>query len=204
MVEMDKESLGLGRSRLVENTVALVVSGIFGVVFTLMQLGILSRFLEGEIFGLFIALRGFHILLATLILVGLPQVLMRFLPSYQGRGLRKKASFLFLASTGIVLLLGIFLYAGSGLWKEWIPERLEKLLVSEDIILWLTLASVTLALKLLLYGGLKGLRVMSVQMVLELSYLGFFTGYIFFTRNSLGVIQLFRALFVLNFLVCLV
>ena len=204
MVEMDKESLGLGRSRLVENTLSLVVSGIFSVVLTLTQLGILSRFLEGEIFGLFIALRGFHILLATLILVGLPQVLMRFLPSYQGRGLRKKASFLFLASTGIVLLLGAFLYAGSDLWKEWIPERLEELLVSEDIIFWLTLASVSLALKLLLYGGFKGLRIMSAQMVLELSYLGLFTVYIFFTRNSLGIVPLFRALFVLNSLVCLV
>ncbi|MCD6378828.1 oligosaccharide flippase family protein [bacterium] len=200
---MDKEPLGFGRSRLVENTVSLVISGIFGVVLTLTQLSILSRFLEGEIFGLFIALRGFNVLLATLILMGLPQVLMRFLPSYQGREQRRKALSLFLTSIGVVLFLGGFLYAGSGMWREWIPDRLSELFISDDIIFWITLASISLAFKLLLYGGFKGLRVMSAQMILELSSLVLFTGYIFFTRNSLAVIPLFRALFVINSLVCL-
>jgi O-antigen/teichoic acid export membrane protein len=203
MVEMDKEPLGFGRSRLVENTVSLVISGIFGVVLTLAQLSILSRFLEGEIFGLFIALRGFNTLLATLILLGLPQVLMRFLPSYQGRRQRRKALSLSLASIGIVLILGGFLYSGSGMWKEWIPDRLSKLFVSDDIIFWLVLASISLAFKLLLYGGFKGLRVMSAQMKLELFSLVLFTGYIFFARHSLAVIPLFRALFITNSLVCL-
>ncbi len=203
MVRMDKKTIEPGQSRLVENTVSLTVSGIFSVVFTLTQLGLLSRFMGGEEFGLFIALRGLHILLATLILLGLPQVLMRFIPSYQGRGMRKKAYLLFLTSTGIVLFLGALLYSSADLWKGWIPSRLTESLISRDIIFWLTLASITLGLKLLLYGAFKGLRVMSAQMVLELSCLGLFTAYIFFTRNSLSAVSLFRALFVINFLVCL-
>ena len=205
MVEVDTENMrnGRGKSKLVENTVSLAICGAFSIIFTLIQLGILSRYLETDIFGTFIALRGFLVLLATVNLVGLPQVLMRFLPSYQERENRRKAMLLVSYSMGIILILGAVLYWSSGIWIEWLPSTLKQPVISEDLVALIALASISLALKLLLYGGFKGLRTMRVQMILELVYLGLFTGYILIVRDDLGIASLFRALAVANLLICL-
>ncbi len=203
MVEADKETLKRGRSRLVENTVSLAVAGFFSLFFTLVQLGILSRFMKEGLFGAFIALRGFHVLLSTVLLAGLPQVMIRFLPSYQERNQRRKALLLFAGSAVIVVVLGTLLYATSAIWKGWIPGNIREELVGGKVISWLALASVTLALKLLLYGAFKGLRAMRFQTVLEVCYLGAFTLYVLLTRDSLRILNLFQAIFGLNLLVCI-
>ena len=78
------------RSKIAENTIFLAVSGAAGVVFTLAQLALLSRFMDVNEFGLLVTLRGFSLLLATAILVGLPQVLVRFLPTFASRGDRSR------------------------------------------------------------------------------------------------------------------
>jgi len=203
MVETDKEKIDRGRSRLVENTVSLALAGFLSLVFTLVQLGILSRFMREGIFGAFIALRGFHVLLATLLLAGLPQVMIRFLPSYQQRNQGRKALFLFTGSAVVVLILGILLYATSALWKDWIPGNIRDELVGGRVISWMALASIALALKLLLYGAFKGLRVMRLQTILEVCYLGAFTLFVLLTRDSLRIQALFQAIFGLNLLVCM-
>lgn len=201
---MDQENItgGRGKSRLVENTLALVLCGGFSIVFTLIQLGILSRYLEAEIFGTFIAVRGFMVLLSTVNLIGLPQVLMRYLPSYQERGNRRKAILLLMFSTVIILVFGGVLYAGSDIWAAWIPSSLTEGFFTGDMITLVTVAAVSLALKLLLYGGFKGLRTMGAQMVLELIYLALFTVYIFIVREDLTIELLFRALAAANILIC--
>ncbi|MFO7916264.1 MAG: lipopolysaccharide biosynthesis protein [Candidatus Krumholzibacteriales bacterium] len=203
-MEVDQESIAgnRGKSRLVRNTLSLVICGGFSIVFTLIQLGILSRYLEADIFGTFIALRGFLVLLATVNLIGLPQVLMRYLPSYQERGNRRKAILLLFFSTLIILLFGAVLYAGSGIWVDWIPSSMSEGIITDDLITLVTVAAVSLALKLLLYGGFKGLRTMGAQMMLELTYLALFTGYIFIVRDDLGIAVLFRALAAANLLIC--
>jgi O-antigen/teichoic acid export membrane protein len=66
---------------------------------------------------------------------------------------------------------------------------------------WLSLSSVTLALKMLLYGGFNGLREMRMQMLLELVYLAMLTMYMIFERGRLSVELLFAAIFVFNLVV---
>lgn len=194
---MAEKALVNDKSKIAENTVSLVVSGAAGLVFTVIQLGMLSRSLTEEHFGLFVALRGFSLLLSTIVLFGAPQVLIRYLPSYQSRGKQWRALFLFGVSTCTVLALGAILYAGRDLWRGWIPEGLGSLLPG-TIILWMLLASITLALKLLLYGGFSGLREMRMQMFLEPLYLCALTVYIFIARDTLTVRRLFQVIFLFN------
>ncbi len=194
---MAAKALVNGRSKIVENTVSLTVSGAAGLIFTVIQLGVLSRSLSEDYFGLFVALRGFSLLVSAVMLVGLPQVLIRYLPSYQSRGIQWRALFLFVVSTFAVLALGLILYIGIDLWRGWIPESLSSLFMG-TVTPWILLASVTLALKLLLYGGFSGLREMRMQMFLEPLYLCAFTLYIFVNRSDLTVLRLFQIIFLFN------
>ena len=197
MVEMAPEKMIAGRSRLAGNAVSLAVSGAAGVIFTLIQLSILSRSLEGELFGVFVVLRGFSLLLSTIILVGLPQMLIRFLPSFQSRGEEAKALRLFLASSAVVLFLGVLMYLGVGAVKGLVPATAEDFL-SEDVLSWMVLASIAIALKLILYGGFTGLREMRFQMMFELGYLVILTFFILLFRLRLDLLILFKLICILN------
>ena len=81
----------MSRSKIAENTIFLTVSGAASVLFTLAQLSILSRFLSVDDYGLFVTLRGFSLLLGAIILLGLPQVLVRFFPTFEARSEARKA-----------------------------------------------------------------------------------------------------------------
>lgn len=192
------------RSKIAENTIYLAVSGVGGLVLTLTQLSILSRFLGADVFGLFVSLRGFSLLLSTMILIGLPQVLIRFFPSYQSRGKRGRANGLLLISICIVLILGYILYVSSPYWRSLMPAGIRTLLPTDRTIHWMILASLALAVKLLLYGSFNGLREMKMQMLCELCYLAALTAYIFIVRETLGVALLFRMIFFLNGAVSLI
>lgn len=186
------------RSKIAENTIFLTVSGAASVVFTLVQLGILSRALSEDTFGLFVTLRGFSLLLGAAILIGLPQVLVRFLPTFEARHEPGKSISIFFVSASVVCILGVALYAASGFWERVMPSGVRGLIASRGVIVWLALSSVTLALKMLLYGGFNGLREMRMQMLLELVYLALFTGYLIVERERLTVELLFAAMFALN------
>jgi len=186
------------RSRIAENTVFLTVSGAASVGFTLVQLSILSRSMGGDEFGLFVALRGFSLLLSTVMLVGLPQVLVRFLPSYAARGEGRRAIAVFAVSAAVVTVLGVAVWLAAGAWEGIIPGSVRSLLPSRTVMTWLVLSSITLALKMLLYGGFNGLREMRLQMLLELGFLALFTGYIVVERERLAVAGLFESMFFMN------
>lgn len=198
---MAETGVAVKRSKIAENTVFLAAASGGGAVFTLVQLAVLSRFLDTNLFGLFVALRGFSLLLATIVLIGIPQVLIRFVPSYESRGERGRATLLFIGSAVVVLLLGILVVSLSGRWAGWMPAGIRDLHPSIDVLFWVALASLALALKMLLYGGFNGLREMRMQMILELTYLAALTVYIAVQRHALGVALLFKAICFLNALV---
>jgi O-antigen/teichoic acid export membrane protein len=193
-----RENDGVTRSKIAENTIFLTVSGAASVVFTLVQLAILSRYLSGDDFGLFVTLRGFSLLLGTVILLGLPQVLVRFLPTFEARNDSRKTVLIFFISAAVVAVLGAALYLGSEFWMRLMPAALRGLVAAPGLIAFLALSSVTLALKLLLYGGFNGLREMRMQMLLELVSLALFTVYMIAVRERLSVELLFAAMFVFN------
>jgi len=192
------------RSKIVENTVSLTVNGFCSLFFTAIQLGVLSRFLGGDLFGLFVSLRGFSLLLGAIVLVGLPQVLIRFLPSYQNRGRRGAAALLFLCSFSAILIIGGMLYGGSRLWIGLIPGQIRQLTPDPQTMRWLIIASVAVAAKMLVYGAFSGLREMKMQMILEFFYSLAFTAFIVARRDALDVAVLFRAIGLLNTLTFLV
>jgi O-antigen/teichoic acid export membrane protein len=189
---------GVTRSKIAENTIFLTVSGAASVVFTLLQLAILSRYLSGGQFGLFVTLRGFSLLLGTVILFGLPQVCIRFLPTFEARNDPGRTILMFFISTAVVATLGVALYFTSDLWVRIMPSGLRGLASSPELIAWLALSSVTLALKMLLYGCFNGLREMRMQMLLELVFLALLTAYMIIERERLSVELLFAATFVFN------
>lgn len=186
------------RSKIAENTLFLTASGAASVVFTLAQLAVLSRFMDADGFGLFVALRGFSLLLATVILVGLPQVLVRFLPTFEARGAANRSIAVFFAASALVAALGAALLWTSGLWQRAIPSGVRSLAGSPALMLWMILSSITLALKMLLYGGFNGLREMRMQMLLELAYLFLLTAYVVHERERLDAAFIFAAMFFLN------
>ncbi|MBN1165043.1 MAG: lipopolysaccharide biosynthesis protein [Candidatus Krumholzibacteriota bacterium] len=200
MVELAENEINTNRSRITVNTVALVVTGATGMLFSLAQMSVLSRFLTAAQFGLFVALRGFALLLSTVILFGLPQVLVRFLPSFQNRGQRRRALYLFGGSSAVVLLTGMILCYSAEYWKAWIPGNAEMTILTDPVIFWMSLTAVAMALKMLLYGGFSGLREMRAQMLCELFYLVLLTAYVVVRRETLALELLFRVLFFLNLL----
>ncbi len=201
MARVAEETVERGRSRIAENTVALAVAGALQMIFTLVQLGVLSRHLGGERFGLYVVLRGFSLLLTTVILVGFPQVLVRYLPSFQRRGRRGSAAGWFFLFSSVVIVLGTVLLAAAPRWTGIMPDNLLALDLSGDTAIWVILASVALGLKLVLYGGFSGLREMRMQMIFELAFQVLFTALILLWRSHLDVEFLFKALFALNALV---
>lgn len=188
----------MARSKIVENTVSLAINGFCSLSFTIIQLSVLSRYLGGDIFGLFVSLRGFSLLLGTIVLVGLPQVLIRFLPSYQSRGRRGAAALLFLCSLSAVMVIGVLLYSGSHLWAEFVPGQIRRLSADPQMMRLLVIASVAVASKMLIYGAFSGLREMKMQMILEFLYSLAFTIFIVAMREKLDVAVLFRAIGVIN------
>ncbi len=200
MARVAEETVDRGRSKIAENTAALVVAGVLQIVFTLVQLGVLSRYLGGERFGLYVALRGFSLLLTTVVLVGFPQVLIRYLPSFQKRGRRGSAAAWYLVFSMAVIVLGTALLMTMKKWTGIMPDSLA---APEDTVRWMVLASVALAMKLILYGGFSGLREMRLQMIFEVAFQVLFTGLILLRLGSLDVKFLFIALFALNSLVWL-
>jgi len=195
MARVAEETVEKGRSRIAENTVALAVAGALQMIFTLIQLGVLSRYLGSERFGLYVALRGFSLLLTTLILVGLPQVLVRYLPSFQRRGRRGSAAAWFLIFSCAVIVLGTVLFFSAPRWSGLMPDNL---FMPGETLRWMILASIALGLKLVLYGGFSGLREMRTQMIFELAFQVVFTALILLWRDRLDVTFLFTALFVFN------
>lgn len=198
---MDHEEVTGGGSRIAENTLFLALSNGGSLAFTLLQLGILSRFLELGTFGLFVALRGFSLLLATVVLLGLPQVLIRYFPSCQQRFERGRAAGLFILAAVVVFIAGVALYISRSLWIEIIPEKVAAISISGNVLYWVTVASIALAGKKLLYGAFNGLRIMKFQMIFELLYLAVLTFYIVYYREQLSILYLFKAIAVLNGLV---
>ncbi len=186
------------RSKIVENSASLAVSNLISLVFTVVQLGVLSRFLGSERFGLFVSLRGLALLIGTFALLGLPQVIIRFFPSYQQRSRRSTAVLLFLTSAAVVAVLGAVAYRGSEIWVRIVPEQMRACLFDSGSLKWLILVSVSIAGKMLLYGAFNGLREMRMQLVLEFIYSLSLTLFIVVKRDLLDVAMLFEAITILN------
>ena len=75
-----------GASRFFSNTVALVFQTTLATLITLAQVKILANHLPQGEFGLFASMRGLSLLVSMIAANGLPQLLVRYLPTREADG----------------------------------------------------------------------------------------------------------------------
>jgi len=178
-------------SRFLPNIAALGVSTVLSTLFTFAQVKILAAFLSLEMFGLFAALRGLSLLVSMVASNGLPQLLVRFLPLYEARGdarsaLRLSAVCAAATAGALVLSIAVVHALRSRLFSE-VPA----LQMTPRFEAWFYATTVAVTLKLLLYGGLNGLRRLGAQTWLESASLLVQVAWIFLVRDRLDLETLF-------------
>ncbi len=181
-----------GESRFLPNTAALIAQTIFAIFVTFLQVKILAAYLSKETFGLFASLRGLSLLVATLAANGFPQLLIRFLPEFESKRRRQSAlslySFSVLASC-VLLLAGLFVVGG---FKTTFFDFMPSSLLSGGLFFWLCATTFGWMLKLLMYGGLNGMRRLTIHAVLDITALIAQLGWIFLRRHVLDLTLLFK------------
>jgi O-antigen/teichoic acid export membrane protein len=155
------------RSRFLPNIAALGVSTAVSTLFTFAQVKILALSLTLEMFGLFAALRGLSLLVSMIASNGLPQLLVRFLPVHEARGDARRAMILTVVcaacATGAVAVLVVVVHALRSILLSGVPAAE----ITPRFEVWFYATTVAVTLKLVLYGGLNGLRRLGAQTWLE-------------------------------------
>jgi O-antigen/teichoic acid export membrane protein len=180
------------RSRFVGNTLSLAVSTVLSTVLTLAQMKILAASLPMAVFGLFASLRGLSLLLSILAANGFPQALVRFLPEHAARGERRvavRASVIAVAATlaACTLMLSGVIALRARFLAEVPPAQM-----GASLLLWFSVTTLAVALKLVLYGGFNGLRRFGSQTVLETLTLAAQALWMWLGRDALDLGRLFE------------
>jgi O-antigen/teichoic acid export membrane protein len=191
-----------GESRFVSNTAALAVATLLTAVLTLFQVKILSTSLLPEMFGLFAALRGFSLLISLLAANGFPQLLLRYLPFLESRKQANNALVLsgicFLAPLFLLTVLVFVVEANRGFFFQYLPveyaSELNRNAATGGLYLWFYACTLGVTLKLVLYGGLNGIRRLPAQVLIELLSLTVQVLWIYMWRDRLTVTDLFMIL----------
>lgn len=187
-----------GESRFVPNTVALVFQTVAATLLTLLQVKLLANFLPQETFGLFASMRGLSLLLATLAAHGLPQLLVRFIPVHESRreraaALRLVAACSLLSLAGLALAVAVTQAVERPVFRFVPPGTL-----TTGLLFWFYVTTLGVMLKLVLYGGLNGLRRLASQVMIETLSLLAVLAWLFAERHDLTLASLFRILGVVN------
>lgn len=183
-----------GKSRFVSNSAALAASTAASTVFTLLQVKILAAFLDRDTFGLFVALRGLSLLVSMLAANGLPQLLIRYLPVHESRRDVHRAALLsagcLAGSAVLTAALAVVLHALRASAMSSVPVASQ----TATFFIWFYATTLGVTLKLVLYGGLNGLRRLTVQTVLETGSLAVQVAWVFAWRGRLDLESLFTIL----------
>ena len=193
-----------GDSRFVSNTAALGISMVVTTVLTLVQVKILAAYLPQDVFGAFAALRGFSLLIAMVAANGLPQLLIRFLPHHESH--RQLAGALVLSGAcflGPLFLLSVLVFVVETN-RAFFFDFVSADTLNPSMLLWFYATTLGVSLKLVLYGGLNGLRRLGAQVTLELATLGVQLVWIFLWRDRLDLTGLFMILGVVSLAGCVV
>jgi O-antigen/teichoic acid export membrane protein len=181
-----------GESRFLPNTAALIAQTIFAISVTFLQVKILAAFLSMETFGLFASLRGLSLLVATLAANGFPQLLIRYLPEFESRHKRRAAVALYGVSilvSCVLLFAGLFIIGG---FKKTFFDFMPTSVFTGGLFFWLCATTCGWMLKLLMYGGLNGMRRLTIHAVMDIIALVVQLGWIFIERHQLDLTRLFQ------------
>lgn len=189
---------GSGDSRFLSNTAALAIAAVASTLFTLIQVKILAGHLTREMFGLFAALRGLSLLASMLAANGLPQILVRYLPVHEARGDRGRAVALSVTCAAIATALTALFVAAMHVLRGPVFSSVPDNAMSPGFLFWFYVTTLGVTLKLVLYGGLGGLRRLGAQTWLETSSLAVQVAWVFALRGNLGLENLFMILGVVS------
>jgi O-antigen/teichoic acid export membrane protein len=183
-----------GSGRFLPNTLALVAFTTLGTLISLLQMKLLANVLTREVFGLFASLRGFSFMLAMLAANGLPALLIRFLPLHESRRSVGSATRLSVFSLGAAAItagaLALVVHFFSDRMLGFVPESM----FTGRLMFWFYVTTFGMTLKLVIYGGLNGLRRITRQVAVELLSLAAVLGVLFAARESLDIETIFKIL----------
>ncbi len=191
-----------GKSRFVSNTAALGTSTVLAAVLTLVQVKVLSTFLPQDIFGVFVALRGMSLLISLLAANGFPQLLLRYLPFHESKKQTSGALVLsgvcFLAPLFLLTVLVFIAEANRTFFFQFIPAGATAGSVPDaaasGMFLWFYACTLGVTLKLIIYGGLNGIRRLPLQVAIEVVSLLAQVLWIYLWRDRLNLSGLFMIL----------
>lgn len=176
-----------GESRVGSNALFLLLQGLGGSVFGIIQIKLFTLSLGREGYSLFLVLRGLAVLLAAVAVLGLPQLAQRFLPQLETRGERLRI----LRAAGILLagVLAAFVLVALAASRFWdglaghfaaVPGGRAPLL-RETLLL-----ALALGLAELVSGFYQGIRRMGPMALAELLGLTGLTLHLFLKREGLS------------------
>lgn len=180
-----------GSSRFVGNTVALAVSTVVATALTLGQMKLLAAHLSLATFGLFASLRGLSLLVSMIAANGFPQVLVRFLPAHAARGARAVATRISVLAIVSTVLACAALSAGVCVLRHTFFRDVAGG-ADAALLVWFSLTTLAVALKLVVYGGFNGLRRFGSQTALENGALAVQVAWMLVERDSLTITRLFE------------
>lgn len=180
------------RSRFAGNTLALAAATALATALTVAQMKILAVALPMATFGLFASLRGLSLLIAILSANGFPQLLTRFLPEHASRAQRGVAVRVVTSSLGITAVLCGVLLCGVLLAHSVFLGHAPDGEFDARLLLWFSVTTFAVAIKLVLYGGFNGLRRFGSQTFFETGTLVAQTVWMALEADSLTLVRLFE------------
>ncbi|MDD5530287.1 MAG: oligosaccharide flippase family protein [bacterium] len=172
--------------KVARNTFFLYLSFFLSAVLGFLQIKILSLYLSPNELGTFFTLSAFGQLISGILLLGIPFVLVRYLPKFHAMNDRKKLSSLFISLSGCYFLITILVY----IILFFSGYRLG-LFIYKDITIGASLSFSYIAFSVvayftLIFTAFNGLRKMHYSTLLNLFYLLSLTLLIFLFRNYLS------------------
>jgi O-antigen/teichoic acid export membrane protein len=195
---MTQAAAARGESRFLSNTASLAVHMVFATIFTFLQVKILASYLPPDRFGLFASLRGFSLLIATLASAGLPLVMVRFFPELEAKRRRRTALSLYGLSLAAALALLVLAFLVVDKYRFHFFNFVGRTELTDELLVWFWITTAGWALKLIVYGGLNGLRRLAVHAVLDVAALFAQLVWIFRLRSELTITVLFKIIGVVS------
>ncbi|MDI6807392.1 MAG: oligosaccharide flippase family protein [Candidatus Eisenbacteria bacterium] len=190
--------------RVAGNTLALFASHFSTLFFTLIQAKIIAVWLGPIGFGIYASSVAAGAIFGALMELGLPFVLLRFIPLFEARGEREKSrdlvrfSLILSSFMAVVLIIPLIAFGGrlSSLFHE-SPLGLKIILLASTYVAFGVLRAI-------IYGAFNGLSRMTFPFVFEILFQGLVTLWIFVIRNRLDVMALFKVFITIGAIVVIV
>ncbi len=173
--------------RVLKNTFFLYLSLFGGFILTFIQLKVLSVYLEPSVLGEFFTIVAFSGITAGIILLGIPYVLVRYLPKFQAKKELNKMSSLLLIMVFSYIVLALLVYLLIYLFGSKLCVSIYKNEVIGRYISFAFIVFSVVTFFSIIFMAFNGLRKMHLGTGLNLLYLFLLTFLLFIFRKELSI-----------------